>query len=47
MISFWWAIATFFIGGTIGFFLAAICNMASKEIRFEDGFEDDDEWRID
>ena len=30
MIHFGWAIATFFIGGTIGFFVSALCNMVAQ-----------------
>ena len=31
MISFWWAILTFFAGGSLGFFAAALCNIAVQD----------------
>lgn len=31
MIHFGWAIATFFIGGVLGFFLAALCSVAAQD----------------
>lgn len=33
MIHFTWAIATFIFGGTLGFFLAALCNIAAQNTR--------------
>jgi hypothetical protein len=33
MIHFTWAIAAFFIGGSLGIFLAALCNVAAQNDR--------------